>query len=323
MLHPDTEAVLLLCGRFGRPQENGVSPLEMQEFNHLAQWLEERSMRPAGLLDVSETDLIDLGPPIPVVRLLALLQRGSALALAVESWESRGLWVLSQSDELYPSRLRQLGSKAPPVLYGAGDCGLLSDECQTLAVVGSRHVDESAEEFTRAVSHVCGRQEIRIVSGAAKGVDSSAIWAALEAGGTAIGVLAESLARAAVAGGNPAALADGFMVFISPYDPNVGFNVGNAMGRNKYIYALADAALVVSAALGTGGTWAGAIEALKRGTTPVFVRVREPVPDGNMKLLEEGACAFPDEPWEDLAGWLSRLQVDGDADPSPRQGRLW
>jgi len=323
MLHPDTEAVLLLCGRFGRPQENGVSPLELHEFNHLAQWLEERNMRPAGLLDVSEMDLNDLGPPIPVARLLALLQRGSALALAVESWESRGLWVLSQSDELYPSRLRQLGPRAPPVLYGAGDCGLLSDESQTVAVVGSRHVDESAEEFTRSISHVCGRQGIRVVSGAAKGVDSVAMWAALDAGGTVIGVLAEGVTRAAMAGGNPAALADGYMVFISPYDPNVGFNVGNAMGRNKYIYALADAALVVSAALGAGGTWAGAIEALKRGTTPVFVRVQEPVPEGNMKLLEEGACAFPDEPWDDLAGWLSSLRVDEAPDLSPMQGRLW
>jgi predicted Rossmann fold nucleotide-binding protein DprA/Smf involved in DNA uptake len=323
MLHPDTEAVLLLCGQFGRPQENGVSPLELQEFNYMAQWLEERTMHPAGLLDVSEMDLNDRRPPIPVVRLQALLQRGSALALAVESWESRGLWVLSQSDELYPSRLRQLGPKAPPILYGAGDCGLLSGEGQALAIVGSRQVDEPAEEFTWAISHMCGRQGIRVVSGAAKGVDSTAIWAALEAGGTAIGVLAASLARAAVAGGNPAALADGYMVFISPYDPNCGFNAGNAMGRNKYIYALADAALVVSAALGTGGTWAGAIEALKRGTTPVFVRVREPVPEGNMKLLEEGAHSFPDEPWEDLAGWLSSLQAPAEPDSSLVQGRLW
>jgi predicted Rossmann fold nucleotide-binding protein DprA/Smf involved in DNA uptake len=300
-----------------------VNPLELQEFNHLAQWLEERNMHPAGLLDVSEMDLNDLGPPIPAPQLLALLQRGNALALAVESWESRGLWVLSQSDELYPSRLRQLGPKAPPVLYGAGDCGLLSGEGQTLAVVGSRHVDEPAEEFTRAVSHVCGRQGIRIVSGAAKGVDSVAMSAVLDAGGTAIGVLAESLARAAVAGGNPTALADGCMVFISPYDPNSGFNAGNAMGRNKYIYALAEAALVVSAALGTGGTWAGAIEVLKRGTTPVFVRVEEPVPEGNMKLLEEGARAFPGQPWDDLAGWLSSLQARAEPDPSLVQGRLW
>lgn len=39
------------------------------------------------------------------------------------------------------------------------------------------------------------------------------------------------------------------LVLISPYDPSAGFNVGHAMQRNKLIYALADASLVVNADL--------------------------------------------------------------------------
>ncbi len=323
MLHPDTEAILLLCGRFGRPEESGVSPLEPRELNRLAEWLKQHDMRPGDLLDLAQIDLQDPDLPVPAERLLNLVERGSALALAVESWESRGLWVMSQSDELYPPRLRELGPKAPAILYGAGDPRLVSGDCQALAVVGSRHVDEAALEFTRTVAHACGRQGIQIVSGAARGVDSEAMWAAIEAGGMTVGVLAESLARAAVAGRNPAALVEGQMALISPYDPNSGFNVGNAMGRNKYIYALADAALVVSTAVDSGGTWAGAVEALKRGVPPVFVRLQEPAPEGNLKLLEEGAQAFPDEPWEDLSGWLSSLASDGETDPGTVQGRLW
>ena len=55
--------------------------------------------------------------------------------------------------------------------------------------------------------------------------------------------------------------------------PRAGFNVGHAMQRNKLIYALADAALVVSADFNKGGTWAGAIEQLEQlNYVPVYVR---------------------------------------------------
>ena len=59
-------------------------------------------------------------------------------------------------------------------------------------------------------------------------------------------------------------LLDGQLVLISPYDPSAGFNVGNAMQRNKLIYALADTSLVVSSDLNKGGTWAGAVEQLDK-----------------------------------------------------------
>jgi predicted Rossmann fold nucleotide-binding protein DprA/Smf involved in DNA uptake len=62
---------------------------------------------------------------------------------------------------------------------------------------------------------------------------------ALEAGGTAVGVLADSWAKAAVAGKYRAGIKEGRLTLVSACDPNASFNVGNAMGRNKYIYALA------------------------------------------------------------------------------------
>ena len=45
---------------------------------------------------------------------------------------------------------------------------------------------------------------------------------------------------------NRQALQEERLVLISACDPKSGFNVGNAMQRNKYIYALSDAALVVN-----------------------------------------------------------------------------
>jgi len=42
------------------------------------------------------------------------------------------------------------------------------------------------------------------------------------------------------------------------------------MGRNKLIYAMSTATLVVECEEGSGGTWAGAVEALRGRTAPVI-----------------------------------------------------
>ena len=66
------------------------------------------------------------------------------------------------------------------------------------------------------------------------------------------------------------------------------------MSRNKYIYALADCAVVVSSGDQQGGTWAGAAEELRReGGRPLFVRTGPRVPKGNVELLRRGGIPFP------------------------------
>jgi predicted Rossmann fold nucleotide-binding protein DprA/Smf involved in DNA uptake len=325
MLHldPNTEATLLLCGRF--VQDGAVAPLDQRDYNRLASWLEAHEMRPGDLLDVPDLDTPDL--PIPAARLTALLARGAGLALAVEGWESKGLWVLGRDDELYPPRLRRLGAHTPPLIYGAGRQDLLWQDLPALAIVGSRDVDEPALEIVRRIARACAYSGATVVSGGARGVDSEAMGAAVDAEGVAIGVLADSLARAAVSGRYRGALMQGSLVLLSPYDPAAGFNVGNAMGRNKHVYALGNAALVVWTAYGSGGTWAGAVEALKRRYTPVYVWLEGDVPEGNHRLLDEGAEPFPPEPWPHLAAWLPEIstppETDGGGEFKPTQGTLW
>jgi predicted Rossmann fold nucleotide-binding protein DprA/Smf involved in DNA uptake len=51
------------------------------------------------------------------------------------------------------------------------------------------------------------------------------------------------------------------LVFLPPLYSEAGFNPGNVMTRNKYIYCRANAAVAVHSAK-TGGTWNGAIENL-------------------------------------------------------------
>jgi predicted Rossmann fold nucleotide-binding protein DprA/Smf involved in DNA uptake len=88
-------------------------------------------------------------------------------------------------------------------------------------------------------------------------------------------------------------ISDGRLTLISLVDPSAGFNVGNAMQRNKIIYGLADAALVVSSDVNRGGTWAGAIEQLERlRNRAVFVRI-DAASEGNKELQNRGALPWP------------------------------
>jgi predicted Rossmann fold nucleotide-binding protein DprA/Smf involved in DNA uptake len=66
------------------------------------------------------------------------------------------------------------------------------------------------------------------------------------------------------------------------------------MQRNKLIYALADAALVVNSDFEKGGTWTGAVEQLDRlHFVPLFVRNGDTMPKGNAALLRRGAYPWP------------------------------
>ncbi len=299
VLMPDTQAILLLCASFGQNRPSQPQPLTLSEYNVLAGWLKENHIRPAGLLDSTGKNQLQKIPAglLELHRVQALLERGVMLSLAVEKWTNQGLWVLARSDTQYPQRLKHtLKHLAPAILYGVGNVELLSQG--GLAIVGSRDVDEEGLDYTQRIAQTCAQQGMQVVSGGARGVDSSAMLAAIDAGGTAVGVLADSLTKAAVAGKYRAGIKEGRLTLVSAYDPDSGFNVGNAMGRNKYIYALADNALAVSCSYEKGGTWAGAVEALERiKDVPVFVRLQGTVPEGNRQLVQKGAKPFPEAPW--------------------------
>ncbi len=288
----DTNVILLLCGMFG--DKTSVKPFALREYNAMVRWLVGEGMRPADLLQEENADAAAIGAGIDWARFKALLGRGVQLGFAMEGWNQAGIWVLSRSDEEYPSRYRNhLKDKAPPLLFGAGERSLLKGG--GLAIVGSRNVDTAGEDFARHAAEMCAGNNMPVVSGGARGVDRIAMTAALESGGIVIGVLAENLLRASLERNARDALSDGRMLLISPYHPNARFTVGTAMGRNKLIYAMADYGLVVSADYNKGGSWSGAKEELNRNTSlAVFVRTGPGVPEGNRKLVETGALEWPE-----------------------------
>jgi hypothetical protein len=211
----------------------------------------------------------------------------------VEYWKERSIWVVSRADENYPSRLKsQLKENAPPVIYGCGNMKLL--ETGGLAVVGSRNVNDNLIEYSKEIGRLAARSKITIVSGGAKGVDISSMQGSLEEGGNACGFLSDSLEKAALTRTNREPLMNNQLVLITANDPRDNFTVGFAMQRNKYIYALADASLIVNSDLEKGGTWAGAQEQLEKfHMVPVYVRStgeRSPGIDG---LIKKGAMLWP------------------------------
>lgn len=292
-LSPDTEIVLLLCGRFGGEREEPFQPLSAREYGDFAKWLNAHGLRPADMLSEAGREQLPNvhEAKLERKRLVFLLARGTALALALERWSRGGLWVISRGDPEYPKRLRHhLKNATPPLLYGAGDKNLL--DTGGLAIIGSRDATEAALDFTRAVASKCARESIGVVSGGARGVDSAAMQGATEAGGVTIGVLASDLLKSSLNRQNRHGLQEGRLVLISPFYPEAGFNAGNAMARNKYIYTLADHALVIESALGSGGTWEGAIENLRQRWVPLYVRTPGNGA-GNAALVDKGGIAFP------------------------------
>lgn len=295
-LSPNTQAILMLTAPLiaGR---NPVSPdvLSPSEYKRLARHLRDIQKQPADLVSTDAPEVIRACASVTEEgRLNRLLGRGFLLSQAYERWQARAIWVVSRADPEYPARLKErLRENAPAVLYGCGDRGLL--DSGGLAVVGSRHVDGALIDYTLSIGQIVARAGRMLVSGGAKGIDQAAMRGALEAGGKACGVLADSLERTAMNREHRNLLLDGQLILTSPYDPGAGFNVGNAMQRNKLIYALSDAALVVSSDLDKGGTWAGAVEQLdKLRLVPVYVRSAREDSPGLEALHKKGALVWPD-----------------------------
>lgn len=295
-LSANTRAALLLTAPLlsDGPSSGGDDLMSPGEYRNLTQFLRQQNRRPADLLEPAGKDLIaECRPRFGGERVDRLLSRGFLLSQVVEHWQSRAIWVVSQEDAGYPRRFHErLGPASPPILFGCGDFGIL--DSGGLAVVGSRRADDSLTQYAQTIGNLVASAGRTLISGGARGIDQSAMLGALECGGRSVAVLADSLERAALNREHRRLLIEKQLVLVSPYDPLAGFHVGHAMQRNKLIYALADAALVVDSDRGRGGTWAGAIEQLTRlNLVPVYVRSTGEATEGLEALRRRGALLWP------------------------------
>lgn len=157
-------------------------------------------------------------------------------------------------------------------------------------------------QLAEDVGRVASLAGYNVVSGGARGVDERAASGAFAADGTVIAAVADSLLRNASKKQYRDRLIAGDLVLMTAYSPEAGFSAGNAMDRNRLIYCLADAAVAVSSANGSGGTFGGAMQNLRAGWVPLWVAQTGDPASGNGALVGAGA------------GWLpSRDDFDIDA----------
>ena len=291
-----TKAVLLLTAplRSSGRTEIGL-PLALAEYTRLADRLVQLDRRPEDLLGGDAAAIIDAVADVcDPSRLRSLLARGMQLAFAVDEWRKRAIQVVGRADPAYPDSLkRALAQASPPVLYVCGNPELLN--AGGLAVVGSRNAPPDLLAYADAQGALAAAANAVLVSGSARGVDQAAMDGAAAAGGRVVGVVPHGLADTALRRVHRAALMDSKLVLCSPYDPNTPFTSWQAHGRNKVIYALADAALVVQAEVSKGGTWRGAEEQIRElRTVPVYVRTAGQPSAGLRALRDRGAQPWPE-----------------------------
>jgi predicted Rossmann fold nucleotide-binding protein DprA/Smf involved in DNA uptake len=222
-------------------------------------------------------------------RIVSRLSGATQLAFELERLDRQGYFVLTPFDDEYPRRLiERLGDQAPPSITAVGSVGMLSTE--GVGLVGSRNATAEAIGVAEAVAASAAGRGSSVVSGGARGIDQRSMAAAYQAGGSVVGWLAESLEKRLRDPETRRVVSDGQVCLATPFKPDAGFSVANAMGRNKLIYASARVTLVVACDPGKGGTWEGAVESIRKSYGSVAVWAGAGAGPGNEALLAQGGA---------------------------------
>lgn len=153
--------------------------------------------------------------------------------------------ALRVTDSAYPRLLREI-PLPPPILYVRG--ALMADDGIALAIVGTRRASAYGRQVTERIASELVAQGITVVSGLARGIDTVAHTAALDAGGRTLAVLgcgpdlvyppenARLAARIVESG-----------AVVTEFAPGTQPEAGNFPARNRLISGLSLGVLVTEA----------------------------------------------------------------------------
>ena len=164
----------------------------------------------------------------------------------------------------------------------------------SIAVVGTRKPTRYGTEVTERLVFDLAKYGIIIISGLALGVDSIAHRTALEANGTTLAVVVNTLPDISPRSNIPLAkqIINSGGAIVSEYGPGHDANIGkySFLQRNRLVSGLADAVLITEASA-KSGTLNTASHALTQGKE-VFVvpgNITSPLSEGCNNLLKQGA----------------------------------
>ncbi len=227
--------------------------------------------------------------------------------------EARGIRVLTPQSEGYPPHLLNLEDR-PLVLFARGAC--MWPE-RAVALVGTRLPSPAGLKAARDFARFFAARGIAVVSGLARGIDTAAHEAALEAGGVTLAVVGSGLdALYPPENQGLAQTIEAQGTVLSEYAPDEQAESFHFPVRNRIISGLSHAVVVVEAprksgALGTAD-WA-----LDQGrevmAVPAGPYTRSA--QGSVDLIKKGAaCVTAPEEVLQALGW--------DLDPAPRTLRI-
>lgn len=270
------QGLLLLCCALPEDDARPLTAAQLQELSKRA-----RALGPGGedpLRELTARDLTRLGySQEQCGRIVRLLSRETQLERYLRVAERNGIVPITRLSARYPARLRQtLGQRCPAVLFVKGDEALLSARC--ICVVGSRELTEGGRAFAEAAGRLIARSDHALCSGGAMGADRAAQEACLNAGGSAVIFPAGRLLDCPV---------QAHVLYLAEQGYDLPFSAQRALTRNHFIHAMGEKTLVAQCRAGTGGTWDGTTENLRRGWSPVFVNADGS--EGAQALIARGA----------------------------------
>lgn len=288
MIYSDSAmAAILLCTNLGI--EGEYKPLTLKEWNGLGKTVNDMGYKIADLLKSEFTKKLPISEK-QKEQIKLLTGRGFSIALKLQELENKGIYIVTQFDNDYPKYLkRKLREKMPPVLFYAGDITLAGKI--GIAIVGSRDVDDAGMLFAKDLAKKATKEKLIIYSGGAKGVDSISERAAIDEGGYVVSFIGDSLSKKIRNKDVIQNILNKRILLFSDVNPDTGFSVGRAMNRNKFIYAAAHGAFVVSSDFGKGGTWTGAVENINNSWTKLFAW-SSCEKKGNKELISKGAIPY-------------------------------
>lgn len=288
----DNDMVTLLLTTSLGINDTSIKPLSLGAWNKLVRSIVSSQIKePRVLLELDEIQIKNiLKLREEDARIIyQLLTRGAFLAIDLEDLNKRGIYTLCRGDKSYPKLIKQkLKENAPPVIFYAGNIEVLNNI--SIGMVGSRNIDENILKNTILISEKAVDEGLSIVSGGAKGVDSSSETASFNVGGSYISFICDSLVARIKKKEVRDRLETGRCLYLTVDSPSFPFTGWRAMARNKYIYSLAKATFILNSDYQKGGTWEGAVENLKKKLSLPYVV--DNGNKGNTALIDKGCRAI-------------------------------